>query len=72
MVLKSKSSMSLALPPLAASWFPVANFSKPNPTSKSSLSSAAFWLLRGPPAPALSLRALSSLSAVYLDNSIAF
>jgi len=71
-LLKSKSSMSLALPPLAASAFPVANFSKPSPTSKSSLSSARFWDFLGLPAPALSLRALSSFSAVCFDNSIAF
>jgi len=48
----------------------VANFSKPSPTSNSSLSLAALFFGLAP--PALSLRALSSFSAVCFDSSIAF
>lgn len=65
-LLKSKSSISLALPPAT----PVANFSNPSPISKSSPFPSLSWTLLG----AVCLRFLlsSSFLAVSFDSSMAF
>ena len=62
-LVKSKSSISFPFLPSS----PAANFSNPNPTSKSSLSLASLLL-----SPVADCLCLSSFLAVFLDSAIAF